>query len=59
MEALDFRVRHRYAVLFTVVLGEQLGVPLVGAPVLMAAGALARAGRFSLALAVSLAVIAV
>ncbi|HTI53116.1 MAG TPA: DedA family protein, partial [Verrucomicrobiae bacterium] len=55
---MDFLVRHGYVVLFAVVLGEQLGLPLVGAPVLMAAGALAGAGRFSLTLAVGLAVAA-
>src|SRR5215831_6966291 len=54
MEALGFLVRHGYVVLFVVVLGEQLGLPLVGAPVLMAAGALAGVGRFSLTLAVGL-----
>ena len=58
MDGLDFLVRYGHAVLFAVVLGEQLGLPLVGAPVLMAAGALAGAGRFSLALAVGLAVTA-
>jgi membrane protein DedA with SNARE-associated domain len=58
MDGLDFLVRYGYAVLFTVVLGEQLGLPLVGAPVLMAAGALAGVGRFSLTLAVGLAVTA-
>ena len=58
MSALDFLVRHGYVVLFAVVLGEQLGLPLVGAPVLMAAGALAGVGRFSLTLAIGLAVTA-
>jgi membrane protein DedA with SNARE-associated domain len=56
MDGLDFLVRYGYVVLFVVVLGEQLGLPLVGAPVLMAAGALAGVGRFSLPLAVGLAV---
>jgi len=58
MEALDFLIQYGYAVLFLVVLGEQLGLPLVGAPVLMAAGALAGVGRFSVTLAVALAVAA-
>ena len=40
-EPLEFLVRHGYLLLFGVVLGEQLGLPLVGAPVLLAAGALA------------------
>lgn len=58
MEALEFLVRHGYLVLFLVVLGEQLGLPLVGAPVLLAAGALAGTGRLSLALAIGLPVVA-
>lgn len=58
MEALEFLVRHGYLVLFLVVLGEQLGLPLVGAPVLLAAGALAGTGRLSLALAIVLPVVA-
>ncbi len=58
VEALEFLVRHGYLVLFLVVLGEQLGLPLVGAPVLLAAGALAGTGRFSLVLALVLAVVA-
>lgn len=58
MEALEFLVRHGHLVLFAVVLGEQLGLPLVGAPVLLAAGALAGAGRFSLLLALGLPVAA-
>lgn len=48
VEAFEFLVRHGYAVLFAVVLGEQLGLPLVGAPLLLAAGALSGTGRFSL-----------
>jgi membrane protein DedA with SNARE-associated domain len=58
MEALEFLVRYGYLVLFGVVLGEQLGLPLVGAPVLLAAGALSGMGRFSLPVAVGLAVLA-
>jgi membrane protein DedA with SNARE-associated domain len=54
MEWLEFLVRHGYLVLFGVVLGEQLGLPLVGAPVLLAAGALAGTGRFSLPVALAL-----
>jgi membrane protein DedA with SNARE-associated domain len=56
VESVEFLVRHGYLVLFAVVLGEQLGLPLVGAPVLLAAGALAGAGRLSLPAAVGLAV---
>ena len=58
MEALEFLVRHGYLVLFAVVLGEQLGLPLVGAPVLLAAGALSGTRRFSLPVAVGLPVAA-
>jgi membrane protein DedA with SNARE-associated domain len=58
VEALEFLVRHGYVVLFAVVLGEQLGLPLVGAPVLLAAGALAGTGRFVLGLAIGLPVLA-
>jgi membrane protein DedA with SNARE-associated domain len=58
MEALEFLVRHGYVVLFAVVLGEQLGLPLVGAPVLLAAGALSGTARFSLPLVLGLPVAA-
>jgi membrane protein DedA with SNARE-associated domain len=58
VEALEFLLRHGYLVLFAVVLGEQLGLPLVGAPVLLAAGALSGTGRLSLLLAVGLPVAA-
>src|SRR5262245_16142215 len=54
MEALEFLLRHGYLVLFAVVLGEQLGLPLVGAPVLLAAGALSGTGRFSLPVTLAL-----
>jgi membrane protein DedA with SNARE-associated domain len=40
-----FLVTHGYWLLFGLVLGEQLGLPLVGAPVLLAAGALAATGH--------------
>jgi membrane protein DedA with SNARE-associated domain len=56
VEPLAFLVDHGYLLLFLVVLGEQMGLPLVGAPVLLAAGALAGAGRVSGAAAVALAV---
>lgn len=44
-ETLDFLVRHGAAVLFVVVFIEQLGLPLPAAPWLVAAGALAGAGK--------------
>ncbi len=55
---LQFLVRHGYAVLFAWVFVEQAGLPLPSAPLLLAAGALAGAGRLSLALAIALPVVA-
>src|SRR5437016_2453724 len=46
-EALDFLVRHGAAVLFAVVFIEQMGVPLPATPWLLAAGALAGAGKMN------------
>jgi hypothetical protein len=43
--AAEFLIRHGYAVLFGWVLIEQLGLPIPAAPLLVAAGALARAGK--------------
>ena len=57
-EALGFLVRHGYAVLFAWVFVEQIGLPLPSVPLLLAAGALAGAGRLSLALAISLPILA-
>jgi len=56
--AVEFLLRHGAVVVFAVVLGEQLGLPLLGAPVLLAAGTLAATGRFSLSLALFLALVA-
>ena len=56
--ALDFLVRHGYAVLFAMSLLEQLGVPLPASPMLLAAGALVRSGQLSAAPVVLLAVAA-
>ena len=58
-QAADFLVRHGYAVLFGWVLLEQMGLPIPAAPLLIAAGALARAGKMNLTFAVTLAFIAV
>ncbi len=44
-----FLIEHRYAVLFAVVLTEQLGLPVPAAPFLLAAGALAGMGQLELA----------
>jgi membrane protein DedA with SNARE-associated domain len=58
-QAADFLIRHGYAVLFGWVLLEQMGLPIPAAPLLIAAGALARAGKINLAFAVALAFVAV
>jgi membrane protein DedA with SNARE-associated domain/rhodanese-related sulfurtransferase len=47
-EALDFLIAHGLMVLGAVVLAEQVGLPLPAVPVLLAAGALAGAGKLSL-----------
>jgi membrane protein DedA with SNARE-associated domain len=57
-ETVQFVLRHGYAILFAAVLAEQLGLPLPSGPVLLAMGALAGVGRFSLPLTLLLAVIA-
>jgi len=57
-QAADFLIRHGYAVLFGWVLLEQMGLPIPAAPLLIAAGALARAGKMNLTFAVALAFIA-
>jgi membrane protein DedA with SNARE-associated domain len=57
-EPLLFLVRHGYTVLFAGVFVEQLGLPLPSVPLLLAAGALAGAGRLSLALVLGLPIIA-
>ena len=53
-QAAGFLIRHGYAVLFGWVLLEQLGLPIPAAPLLIAAGALARAGKINLTFAVVL-----
>lgn len=56
--AIPFLIRYGYTILFFLVLIEQLGLPIPAVPVLLAMGALARSGRFSLVLAVLVAVTA-
>ena len=56
--SLDFLVRHGYLVLFIWVFLEQLGLPAPSIPLLLAAGALAGAGRLGLGTSLSLAVLA-
>jgi len=53
-ETIQFLLRHGYTVLFAWVLAEQLGLPLPAIPILLAAGALAGAGRMNLAAALAL-----
>ncbi len=54
--ALEFMIRHGYAVLFAAVLVDQLGIPVPAVPFLIAAGALSRSGEVSAAAALALAV---
>ena len=57
-QAADFLIRHGYALLFGWVLLEQMGLPIPAIPLLIAAGALARAGKMNLTFAVALAFVA-
>lgn len=57
-DILPFLLRHGYWVLFTNVMAEQLGLPIPAVPVLLAMGALAGLGNFSLWTALALAVCA-
>jgi len=50
-DTLQFIVKHGYIVLFAVVLGQQLGLPLPSTPFIIAAGALAHSGHLSFAAA--------
>ena len=58
-EAVEFLIKHGYTLLFSWVLLEQMGLPIPAIPLLLAAGALAGSGKMVLALAVSVALIAV
>jgi membrane protein DedA with SNARE-associated domain len=58
-EVIQFLIQYGYALLFGWVLVEQMGLPIPAVPLLLAAGALCGLGRMDLALAVSLALIAV
>ena len=57
-DTLEFIVRHGYSVLFVWMAAEQLGLPIPAIPLLLAAGALAGAGRLSLALVLVVSVVA-
>jgi len=52
-QAITFVERHGYALLFTWVLAEQSAIPIPSAPLLLAAGALIRAGRLNAVLAIA------
>jgi membrane protein DedA with SNARE-associated domain/rhodanese-related sulfurtransferase len=54
----QFLIHYGELLLFVVVLAEQVGLPIPAAPVLLAAGALAGAGKLSLSLAIVLALVA-
>jgi membrane protein DedA with SNARE-associated domain len=58
-QAADFLIRHGYTLLFWWVLVEQMGLPIPALPLLIAAGALARAGKMNLTFAVAVAFSAV
>jgi membrane protein DedA with SNARE-associated domain len=55
---IAFLLRHGYWVLFANVLAEQAGLPIPAIPVMLAMGALAGLGNFSLAAALALAICA-
>lgn len=57
-EAIQFLMEHAYALLFWLVLLEQIGLPIPSVPLLLAAGALAGAGTMDFAFASGLAIIA-
>ena len=57
-DVTQFLVRHGGLVLFATVLAEQVGLPIPAVPVLLAAGALAGAGKINLAMAIVLGVVA-
>lgn len=57
-ETVQFVLRHGYAVLFTWVFAEQLGLPIPAVPILLAAGALAGSHQLSFILALGVAVVA-
>jgi membrane protein DedA with SNARE-associated domain len=57
-QALSFLLQHGYWVVFAFVLAEQIGLPVPAAPVLLAMGALAGAGKLSFLTGVAIAVAA-
>ncbi|HEV2175975.1 MAG TPA: VTT domain-containing protein [Terriglobia bacterium] len=57
-EALQFLLRHGYAVVFGFVLAEQIGLPVPSIPILLALGALAGRRELSLTLGLALGMVA-
>jgi len=57
-EIVQFIVKHGYGILFGVIFAHQIGLPLPGPLFLLAAGALAAAGKLNLITVVGLAVVA-
>jgi membrane protein DedA with SNARE-associated domain/rhodanese-related sulfurtransferase len=57
-DAGEFLIRHGEAIVFAAVFAEQIGLPVPAIPVLLAAGALAGAGKMSLTVAVLLSLVA-
>lgn len=57
-DVFRFLVQHGYAVLFAWVAAEQIGFPVPAIPLLLAAGALAGAGKLNLGLVIGTAVLA-
>jgi membrane protein DedA with SNARE-associated domain len=57
-DILHFLLHHGYPVLFSWVFLEQIGLPMPSAPLLLAAGALAGAGRLSLTATIALVTLA-
>jgi membrane protein DedA with SNARE-associated domain len=55
---VQFLMMHGYAVLFAAVFAHQIGLPLPAPPILLAAGALAAAGKLGFAASIGLSVIA-
>ena len=57
-ETTQFLIRHGLPLVFALVLVEQMGVPIPALPVLLAAGALSAAGKFSMPLGILATVVA-
>ena len=57
-ETSQFLIRHGLPLVFAVIFVEQMGLPIPALPVLLAAGALAAAGKFSLLLGIVATVVA-